>query len=221
VGFGHVCCPFCRDCALPVHQIGGTSPTPTKRFCGMVLLALRAPPRGRPPVPKMPANCDNSPRMTHELIARGHACSENRVARLMRAEGLRARPRKPFRPKTTRPDHAAHPSPNLLAQPSTSPGSRSVSSKSHSGENNGIVLRAIRPPAPVGKTRQTTCSPPTNSSASTACTALALSVAFAAHASANSRNTTAPSTIGGPPIINRSSSLLMTAPASMSLKNIK
>jgi CBS domain-containing protein len=38
------------------------------------------------------------------------------VARLMRAHGLRAQPRKPFRPKTTRLDHAAHPSPNLLAK---------------------------------------------------------------------------------------------------------
>ena len=34
--------------------------------------------------------CYGSPRMTEELQARGHACSENRVARLMRAHGLRA-----------------------------------------------------------------------------------------------------------------------------------
>lgn len=60
--------------------------------------------------------CYGSPRMTRELQARGLACSENRVARLMRRHGLRARPRKPFRPRTTRPDHAAHPSPNRLAQ---------------------------------------------------------------------------------------------------------
>lgn len=56
-----------------------------------------------------------SPRMTHELRGLGLVCSENRVARLMRVQGMRARPRKPFRPKTTRVDHAAHPSPNLLA----------------------------------------------------------------------------------------------------------
>lgn len=70
-----------------------------------------------------------SPRMTRELHALGHSCSENRVARLMRREGLRARPRKPFRPKTTRPDHAAHPSPNLLAQagPPIAPGTQLVS----------------------------------------------------------------------------------------------
>ena len=70
-----------------------------------------------------------SPRMTRELQARGHACSKNRVARLMRIHGLRARPRRPFRPKTTTPDHGAHPSPNLLAEadPATAPGVQPVS----------------------------------------------------------------------------------------------
>lgn len=57
-----------------------------------------------------------SPRMTLELQSKGLCCSENRVARLMRNTGLRARPRRPFRPKTTAPDHAAAPSPNLLAE---------------------------------------------------------------------------------------------------------
>jgi transposase InsO family protein len=60
--------------------------------------------------------CYGSPRMTRELQARGWYCSEKRVARLMRQSGLRARPRRPFRPKTTTPDHAAAPSPNLLAR---------------------------------------------------------------------------------------------------------
>jgi putative transposase len=64
--------------------------------------------------------CYGSPRMTAELRQHGHTCSVNRVARLMRGAGLRARPRKPYRPKTTRPDHAACPSPNLLAA-ATSP----------------------------------------------------------------------------------------------------
>src|SRR5947207_129493 len=58
--------------------------------------------------------CYGSPRMTWELRANGCLCSENRVARLMRKNGLRARPRRPFRPKTTSQDHAAAPSPNLL-----------------------------------------------------------------------------------------------------------
>jgi putative transposase len=60
--------------------------------------------------------CYGSPRMTRELRAVGIACSENRVARIMRSNGLRARPRRAFRPKTTQPDHAAHPSPNLLSE---------------------------------------------------------------------------------------------------------
>lgn len=60
--------------------------------------------------------CYGSPRMTVELRARGRRCSINRVARLMRQEGLRAQPRRPFKPRTTCPDHAACPSPNLLAQ---------------------------------------------------------------------------------------------------------
>jgi putative transposase len=59
--------------------------------------------------------CYGSPRMTWELRANGWSCSENRIARLMRQNGLRARPRRPFRPKTTAQDHAAAPSPNVLA----------------------------------------------------------------------------------------------------------
>jgi len=60
--------------------------------------------------------CYGSPRMTWELRAHGWSCSENRVARLMRKNDLRARPRRPFRPKTTTQDHAAAPSPNLLPE---------------------------------------------------------------------------------------------------------
>jgi transposase InsO family protein len=62
-----------------------------------------------------------SPRMHHELRARGLRASENRVARLMRQAGLRARPRRPYRPRTTQPDHRAHPSPNLLAKEPCAP----------------------------------------------------------------------------------------------------
>jgi transposase InsO family protein len=57
-----------------------------------------------------------SPRMTQQLRKAGHPCSKNRVARLMRENGVRARARRPFRPKTTAPDHAAAPSPNLLME---------------------------------------------------------------------------------------------------------
>jgi putative transposase len=86
-----------------------------------------------------------SPRMTHELHANGHVCSENRVAALMRREGIRARPRRPFRPKTTRPDHAAHPSPNLLAQagPPTAPGTQLVSDITYIPTREGWLYLVI------------------------------------------------------------------------------
>ena len=73
--------------------------------------------------------CYGSPRMTHTLNAMGLPCSENRVARLMRSVGLRARPRRPFRPRTTRTDNRACPSPNHLkdAGPPAGPGRQIVS----------------------------------------------------------------------------------------------
>ena len=46
-----------------------------------------------------------SPRMTRELQARGHSCSENRIARLMRRHGLRAQAPRRFVPRTTDSDH--------------------------------------------------------------------------------------------------------------------
>lgn len=89
--------------------------------------------------------CYGSPRMTRELQARGHACSKNRVARLMRLHGLRARPRRPFRPKTTAPDHAAHPSPNLLAQtaPAAAPGVQLVSDITYIPTAEGWLYLAV------------------------------------------------------------------------------
>lgn len=89
--------------------------------------------------------CYGSPRMTRQLHALGLACSENRVARLMHAHGLRARPRKPFRPKTTRPDHAAHPSPNLLAKAPApaSPGTHLVSDITYIPTREGWLYLAI------------------------------------------------------------------------------
>jgi len=86
-----------------------------------------------------------SPRMIHELHSQGLVCSENRVARLMRREGLRATPRKPFRPKTTCPDHAAHPSPNLLAKaaPPTAPGTQVVSDITYIPTREGWLYLVI------------------------------------------------------------------------------
>lgn len=59
--------------------------------------------------------CYGSPRMTRELQARGLACSENRVARLMRAHGLRAQRAPRFVPRTTDSDHDEPVAPNRLA----------------------------------------------------------------------------------------------------------
>lgn len=54
-----------------------------------------------------------SPRIYHELKHQGVACSENRVARLMRLRGLQAKQSKRF--KTTTKRNRAHPTaPNLL-----------------------------------------------------------------------------------------------------------
>jgi len=54
-----------------------------------------------------------SPRIYQELKRRGVACSENRVARLMRLRGVRAKQSKRF--KTTTKRNKAHPAaPNLL-----------------------------------------------------------------------------------------------------------
>lgn len=89
--------------------------------------------------------CYGSPRMTRELQSLGLPCSENRVARLMRSAGLRARPRRPFRPKTTHPDHAAHPSPNLLAKagPPTAPGTHIVSDLTYIPTREGWLYLAV------------------------------------------------------------------------------
>ena len=60
--------------------------------------------------------CYGSPRMAQELRARGHACSENRVARLMREHGLQAQAARRFVPCTTDSNHDLPVAPNRLAQ---------------------------------------------------------------------------------------------------------
>jgi putative transposase len=60
--------------------------------------------------------CYGSPRMTIELQARGHACSVNRVARLMRRHGLRAQVAPRSAPRTTDSDHDHPIAPNRLAK---------------------------------------------------------------------------------------------------------
>ncbi len=55
-------------------------------------------------------------RLTHELRARGQACGQRRVRRLMRARGLCARPRRHYRPQTTDSQHNHPIAPNLLSE---------------------------------------------------------------------------------------------------------
>jgi transposase InsO family protein len=55
-----------------------------------------------------------SPRLTPELQALGHTCSENRVARLMRRHGVRAQKPKRFVPRTTDSDPDQPIAPNRL-----------------------------------------------------------------------------------------------------------
>ena len=56
--------------------------------------------------------CYGSPRMHAELVSRGHSCSKNRVARLMRQHGLKARQR--IKRPGTRFNDARGKAPNLL-----------------------------------------------------------------------------------------------------------
>ncbi len=55
-----------------------------------------------------------SPRVTRELRAQGGRCSENRVARVMRREAIRAKGRRRFRVTTTDSRHGEPVAPNVL-----------------------------------------------------------------------------------------------------------
>ncbi len=56
------------------------------------------------------------PRIYRHLKTQGEHVSEKMVGSILRAEGLRARRKKPFRPKTTLTSHSARFVPNLLKQ---------------------------------------------------------------------------------------------------------
>ena len=62
-----------------------------------------------------------SPRMAAELTARGHDCSENRVARLMRERGIRAKAPRRF-VRTTDSNRRLPVAENLLARDFDPPG---------------------------------------------------------------------------------------------------
>lgn len=57
-----------------------------------------------------------SPRILDDLRDRGVRCGKNRVARLMREDGHRARQKRRFRPQTTNSKHAFPAAPNWLAK---------------------------------------------------------------------------------------------------------
>ena len=57
-----------------------------------------------------------SPRMHKELVARGHACCLNTVARLMREHGIVAKSAREFRVRTTESDHDLPVAENLLGR---------------------------------------------------------------------------------------------------------
>jgi len=56
-----------------------------------------------------------SPRLRIELQELGQRCGKNRIARLMRQAGLRAKQKRRYRPRTTNSRHAYKVAPNLLA----------------------------------------------------------------------------------------------------------
>lgn len=62
-----------------------------------------------------PRRCYGSPRVHEELVARGIGCSQGRVQRLMRREGIRARYKRRWR-ATTDSAHAEPVAPDLLAR---------------------------------------------------------------------------------------------------------
>jgi len=86
-----------------------------------------------------------SPRMTSELHKRGLHCSENRVARLMAKNGLRARHKTAFRPKTTVQNPERLPAPNRLAGKAdpTRPGEVLISDITYVATAQGWVYLAV------------------------------------------------------------------------------
>jgi|APSaa5957512493_1039668.scaffolds.fasta_scaffold52730_1 transposase InsO family protein len=87
-----------------------------------------------------------SPRMTTELQEEhGLACSENRVARLMANNDLKARHKASFRPKTTVQDGTQKASPNILAntEKPSAPGQICVSDITYVATREGWLYLAV------------------------------------------------------------------------------
>lgn len=101
------------------HAWRGRKPSARQEANQRIVQAIEALHRGR-------ERCYGSPRLTPELRARGHQCSENRVARLMQRHGLRACRRKRFVPCTTDSRHDQPIAPNRLADHSAPRGPNQV-----------------------------------------------------------------------------------------------
>ena len=86
-----------------------------------------------------------SPRLTGDLREIGFACSENRVARIMKNGGIRAKFKSPFRPKTTSADASAKFSPNILkdASPPSRPGEQVASDITYVSTAEGWLYLSI------------------------------------------------------------------------------
>lgn len=87
-----------------------------------------------------------SPRMTTELQEEyGLPCSENRVARLMAENDLKARYKASFRPKTTTQDPTQKASPNILAKTEkpSAPGQVCVSDITYVATREGWLYLAV------------------------------------------------------------------------------
>ena len=74
-----------------------------------------------------------TPRLRHELRARGHCCGRRRMARLMRQEGLRALQKGRFIPRTTGPQ----------SRPSAPPGD-ATADQNQPGLGHGYHLHSHR-----------------------------------------------------------------------------
>jgi len=105
--------------ALEVSEAGyyawaGRAASPTRRRRQTLVAAIKA-------VHAEVKGRYGSPRMAAELTARGHACSENTVARLMRDNGIRAKAPRRFA-RTTDSRHGLPVADNLLGRAFDPPG---------------------------------------------------------------------------------------------------
>ena len=86
-----------------------------------------------------------SPRMTEELKSQGFQCGRHRVARLMREQDIFVRPRRAFRPRTTKVDTTVRIAPNHLREACApnAPGKQLVSDITYLRTKQGWLYLSI------------------------------------------------------------------------------